>query len=172
VRFSRCSLASRRALISAISSISLSGSCSSAASAQSSSQRSLFSSMTLCIARLKRLFSFCQTESGSVHIKNCALPRHRNLASAQSAAIKRRSRCGLVRGWPVQRAHFSPGAAPQVVQGTVRDWFWSESFFLIARTIVPKQDSSEWSILNSYRRGYRSCRFQIRTLPAVPWSWS
>jgi hypothetical protein len=32
----------------------------------------------------------------------------------QSAAIKRRSRCGSVRGRPVLSSHFSPGAAPHV----------------------------------------------------------
>ena len=38
---------------------------------------------------------------------------------AQSAAIKRRSRCGSVRGCPVVSLHFSPGPAPQVGQRTV-----------------------------------------------------
>ena len=35
-----------------------------------------------------------------------------------SAAINRRSRCGLVRGSPVVSSHFSPGLAPQVGQRT------------------------------------------------------
>ena len=36
----------------------------------------------------------------------------------QSLEIKRRSRCGSVRGCPVLSSHFSPGPAPQVGQRT------------------------------------------------------
>jgi hypothetical protein len=36
----------------------------------------------------------------------------------QSEAIRRRSRCGSVRGCPVVSSHFSPGPAPQVGQRT------------------------------------------------------
>jgi hypothetical protein len=36
----------------------------------------------------------------------------------QSAAIKRRSRCGSVRGCPVLSSHFLPGPAPQTGQRT------------------------------------------------------
>jgi len=37
-----------------------------------------------------------------------------------SAAAKRRSRCGSVRGRPVFSSHFSPRLAPQVGQRTAR----------------------------------------------------
>jgi hypothetical protein len=37
-----------------------------------------------------------------------------------SEAAKRRSRCGSVRGMPVQGSHFSPGLAPHVEQRTIR----------------------------------------------------
>jgi membrane protein YqaA with SNARE-associated domain len=40
--------------------------------------------------------------------------------SCFSAAAKRRSRCGSVRGRPVLSSHFSPGLAPQAGQRTVR----------------------------------------------------
>jgi hypothetical protein len=40
----------------------------------------------------------------------------KNKGLTQSFAIDRRSRCGLVRGWPLPSLHFSLGAAPQVGQ--------------------------------------------------------
>src|SRR5260370_30336354 len=48
----------------------------------------------------------------------------------QSFAIKRRSRCGSVRGRPVLSSHFSPGAAPQVGQWTASICFRLSSFFM------------------------------------------
>jgi hypothetical protein len=50
--------------------------------------------------------------------------------SPQSAAINRRSRCGVVRGWPVLSSHFCPGAAPQVGQRTASTSFGLSSFFI------------------------------------------
>ena len=41
-----------------------------------------------------------------------------SVGDTQSAAIKRRSRCGVVRGFPEISSHFLPGSAPQVGQFT------------------------------------------------------
>jgi hypothetical protein len=46
----------------------------------------------------------------------------------RSFAIHMRSRCGLVRGWPVLSSHFSPGAAPQVGHRTASIWLGLSSF--------------------------------------------
>ena len=51
-------------------------------------------------------------------------------ARVQSFAISRRSRCGLLRGWPVLSSHFSPGAAPKVGQRTASACFGLSSFFM------------------------------------------
>ena|SRR5947207_2312066 len=40
-----------------------------------------------------------------------------------------RSRCGLVRGWPVLSSHFSPGAAPHVGHRLASIFFGLEFFF-------------------------------------------
>src|SRR5580704_7121350 len=48
----------------------------------------------------------------------------------QSAAINRRSRCGLLRGWPVLSWHLSPGAAPHVGQGIASICCGVSSFFI------------------------------------------
>ena len=45
------------------------------------------------------------------------------MVGSESAATKRRSGCGSVRGWPLVSSHFSPGAAPQVGQRTVSIFF-------------------------------------------------
>ena len=47
-----------------------------------------------------------------------------------SAAIKRRSRCGPLRAWPVLSWHFSPGAAPHVGQVTASICCGVSSFFM------------------------------------------
>jgi hypothetical protein len=52
------------------------------------------------------------------------------LASRCCAAIRRRSRCGPVRGWPVLSWHFSPGAAPHVGQATASIFCAVSSFFI------------------------------------------
>ena len=52
---------------------------------------------------------------------------------AQSAAIKRRARCGSVRSRPVVSAHFFPGAAPQVGQRTASTSFRLSPFFMAER---------------------------------------
>src|ERR1700739_3993642 len=41
-----------------------------------------------------------------------------------SEAVRRRSRCGSVRGNPVLSSHFSPGFAPHVGQRTASASFW------------------------------------------------
>jgi hypothetical protein len=51
-------------------------------------------------------------------------------ASRCCAAIRRRSRCGPVRGWPVLSWHFSPGAAPHVGQATASIFCAVSSFFI------------------------------------------
>ena len=51
-------------------------------------------------------------------------------ASRRCAAIRRRSRCGPVRGWPVLSWHFSPGATPHVGQATASICCAVSSFFI------------------------------------------
>jgi hypothetical protein len=48
----------------------------------------------------------------------CACERTLRRELSLSAANNRRSRCGLLRGWPVLSWHFSRGWTPQVGQGT------------------------------------------------------
>src|SRR6266446_5599561 len=45
-----------------------------------------------------------------------AYPFWRPVCADVSSAAKRRSRCGVFRGWPVLSSHFSPGFDPQVGQ--------------------------------------------------------
>jgi hypothetical protein len=56
--------------------------------------------------------------------------QYRYHASRCCAAIRRRSRCGPVRGWPVLSWHFSPGAAPHVGQATASIFCAVSSFFM------------------------------------------
>jgi len=62
----------------------------------------------------------------------------KNKGLTQSFAINRRSRCGLVRGWPLPSLHFSFGAAPQVGQRTPSICFGLSSFFIARRDNAPK----------------------------------
>jgi len=66
---------------------------------------------------------------GLCHCAKTVFQKRRPVRLAQSAAINRRSRCGSVRGWPVLSSQFSPGAAPQVGQGTASTCFGLSSFF-------------------------------------------
>jgi hypothetical protein len=59
----------------------------------------------------------------------CELTLYRELSL--SAANNRRSRCGLLRGWPVLSLHFSRGWTSQVGQGT-EEICCGVSSFLIA----------------------------------------
>src|SRR3984957_9968290 len=54
----------------------------------------------------------------------------------QSAAIKRRSRCGCVRGCPVLSSHFSPGPASQVGH--------TDSFYLSENRLFGLHDHKSW----------------------------
>src|ERR1700688_1035347 len=62
--------------------------------------------------------------------------------------MKRRSRCGKTRGFPVLSSHFSPGLAPQVGQRTL---FTCLRVGFLAFIAVMMRQSGEirWSILNS-----------------------
>jgi hypothetical protein len=52
--------------------------------------------------------------------------------------MNRRSRCELVRGWPVLSSHFSPEAAPHVGQGTASvSVRLSSSAFLVSAALSP-----------------------------------
>ncbi len=62
-----------------------------------------------------------------------------------SAAAKRRSRCGSVRGRPLVSSHFFPGLAPQVGQWTARA---CSSLTFISR-IMHCCSATRWSILTS-----------------------
>jgi len=65
----------------------------------------------------------------------------------QSAAIKRRSRCGSVRGCPVLSSHFSPTPAPQVGQRIA--WTCLRVGLLVFTVRMMRQAAEkEWSILH------------------------
>jgi len=58
-----------------------------------------------------------------------------------SEPIRRRSRCGLVRGSPVLSSHFSPGFAPQVGQRTTRASF--SLAFMATRCAIAGQQNGQ-----------------------------
>jgi len=55
-------------------------------------------------------------------------PQEPSFASRLSEAAKRRSRWGLVRGWPLVSSHGCSGMAPQVGHGTANICFGVSSF--------------------------------------------
>jgi hypothetical protein len=84
---------------------------------------------------------------------NLKLRHYRKLAAvgcfgkAQSFAITRRSRCGSVRGWPVESSHFSPGAAPQVGQRTASICSGVSGLFMPGKVCLKTyaQDGQFWT---------------------------
>jgi hypothetical protein len=56
---------------------------------------------------------------GYLLLLSCYEIRTAGQLDSKSSAVRRRSRCGFVRGSPVLSSHFSRGFAPQVGQGTV-----------------------------------------------------
>lgn len=75
----------------------------------------------------------------------------------QSAAIKRRSRCGILRGNPVLNSHFAPGAAPHVGQRIASD-FCPCSFFLVLafteinHAVNPSRKNSQYCTVKALAR--------------------
>jgi hypothetical protein len=67
----------------------------------------------------------------------CACERTPYRELSLSAANNRRSRCGLLRGWPVLSLHFSRGWTPQVGQGT-EEICCGVSSFLMAEEQYPE----------------------------------
>jgi len=59
----------------------------------------------------------------TVMVSMMPFPKRSLQLSDWSAATRRRSRCGSVRGWPVLSSHFSPTLAPHVGQRTASTCF-------------------------------------------------
>jgi hypothetical protein len=80
------------------------------------------------------------TWSSQCAIKSCAVNEiRRGREVVLQLAARRRSRCGVLRGWPVPSSHFSPGFAPQVGQRIANIRFAGTSFFFMRARLCQRK---------------------------------
>jgi hypothetical protein len=83
------------------------------------------------------------TLSSQCAIKSCAVNEiRRGTEVVLQLAAKRRSRCGVLRGWPVPSSHFSPGFAPHVGQRIANIRLARTSFFFMRARLCQRKGAN------------------------------
>ncbi len=77
-----------------------------------------------------------------------------------SDAVRRRSRWGSVRGWPVLSSHLSPGLAPQVAQDTAN----TRLCVIFMTVLIPRFSDGRCSIWDSFTKMEGGCEIFVRLI--------